>query len=368
MAAGGASRSYPINVRTGAFGQFLDDTTSPGEYSDQRVLVEIYEPSGAWLTSIRLSEGPAFGNEIVRDVAQNSILAGVVAVLIAAAAGVWISRGVSRPVLALVDVTRQMAQGHLAIRAEIERRDEFGLLGETFNGMAARVEATVRTLKQFVADAAHEINTPLTALRTNLELITLRHAPEASRPDIQQALAELTRLERLTRGLLVLARLEAPDVARHDDPLDLTALIRQIVERHASRADQSEIELALEMPDRAVTIRGDQEQIARALDNLLDNALKFTPRSGRVTLGCGVDDEQARVWVRDTGIGIPENDLPNLFNRFHRGRNAAAFPGNGLGLVIAKAIVTDHGGQIVVESGAGGTCFTVTWPAIKAGE
>lgn len=362
-----SGRRYPLDVRPGVFGQFLDSSTSSGEYSNQRVNVAIYDPSGAVLTYIRLSEGPAFGNEIVRDVAQNSVLAGVLAVLIAVVAGGLVSQGISHPVLALVDVTRRMAQGDLAIRAEIERRDEFGLLGKTFNSMAARVEATVSTLRQFVADAAHEINTPLTALRTNLELMTIRHTPEAPLADIQQALAELTRLEQLTRGLLTLARLEAPDVMRLNERLDLAVLVRQLYERYASRAEQSEIGLVLEVPENTVPAWGDQGQIVRALDNLLDNALKFTPQNGRVTVGCCVVDHRVRVWVQDTGIGIPETDLPKLFSRFHRGGNAAAFPGNGLGLVITKAIVLDHGGEITVRSDENGTCFTVTLPVFSEG-
>jgi signal transduction histidine kinase len=270
-------------------------------------------------------------------------------------------------VQALAGVTRQMAQGNLAARVELARRDEFGLLATTFNAMAERVEMTVNTLRRFVEDAAHEINTPLTALRTNLELTAIYAMPDAARTDIQQSLSELTRLEKLTRSLLTLARLEAPDMALQRVPLDLAALIRQMHEQYASRAEQAGIALSVEVPEEAVIIQADQAQITRVLDNLIDNALKFTPAGEQVILGACADGDIARLWVQDTGIGIPEDDLPRLFSRFHRGRNAAAYPGNGLGLVITRAIVEEHAGHIGVESSGGITRFTVTLPRDQKG-
>ncbi|MBN2304184.1 MAG: HAMP domain-containing histidine kinase [Anaerolineae bacterium] len=355
---------YYLGGRRGPFGEFVADGTAPGDYSDQRVTVPIYGMDGETVAYLELSEGPAFGNEIVADVAENGMVAGAIAVLIAILAGMVISRNISRPVLALAEVTRQMADGDLTARVELERRDELGLLAKSFNTMAARVEATVSTLRRFVTDAAHEINTPLTALRTNLELTIGDDMSDPARNDIQQALTELTRLERLTHGLLVLARLEAPDVVHQHSPVDITALLRQMHERYASRAEQNAITLQVELPDEPVVIQADREQIIRLLDNLLDNALKFTPSEGRVILGQRVEAEinTMHLWVQDSGIGIPENDLPELFSRFHRGRNAAAFPGNGLGLVIAKAIVEEHNGQINVDSRGQGTRFTVSLP------
>ena len=255
-----------------------------------------------------------------------------------------------------------MAEGDLSVRSTLQCRDEFGALAHTFNSMAERVENTVITLKRFVADAAHEINTPITALRTNLELAGAGGAPGDFQADILRAQAELERLETLTRGLLTLSRLEVQDTERLRAPVDLAALARQMHAQYASRAEQAGIALVLDVAPESVTIQADQTQIARVFDNLLDNALKFTPSGGTVTLGVATAPEEARLWVADTGIGIPAEDRPRLFSRFHRGRNAAAFPGNGLGLVITKAIVEDHGGQIGVESREEGVCFTVRLP------
>lgn len=244
----------------------------------------------------------------------------------------------------------------------MERSDEFGALAETFNAMASQIETTVATLRQFVADAAHEINTPLTALRTNLELTTGSDIPDAARADLEKALAELARLDALTSNLLTLTRLENPLVVGQRWSVDLTGLLRQMHKRYASRAEQATINLTVETASESVIVQADPAQITRVFDNLLDNALKFTPGSGQITLGLRADAKTARLWVQDSGIGIPTGDIPRLFSRFHRGRNAAAFPGNGLGLSIVKAIVDDHGGHIEVTNSEQGTCFSVSLP------
>ncbi len=353
---------YPISVGRGPFGQALSNEADPGQHSNQKVMIAFYNPDGTLKGYLKLSEGPAFGSEIVQDVAEKGVVAGLIAILIAAIAGGIVSGSINQPIMALAGATQQMAQGDLTTRVELNRQDEFGLLAKTFNGMAERVELTIKTLKQFVEDAAHEINTPLTALRTNLELTTAYEMSSAARTDIEKALNELSRLEKLTHSLLTLARLEAPGAVVTRSPLDSTALIRQMVERCASRAEQAEISLKTDIPAEPVIIQADQTQITRVLGNLLDNALKFTPAGGCVTIGLREEENEVHFWVQDTGIGIPEADIPKLFSRFHRARNAAAYPGNGLGLVIAQSIVDEHGGNISVESSDGLTCFTVQLP------
>jgi signal transduction histidine kinase len=317
---------------------------------------------GSLLGYLELSESPAFGSEIVNDVAEKAVVAGVIGVLLAGVAGWFASRQISHPVLTLAEATRHMAEGDLTVRVGLDRRDELGLLARTFNTMAERVENTVITLKQFVADAAHEINTPITALRTNLELAAENATPEIFRADVVRAQVELERLETLTQGLLTLSRLEAHSTQSVCEPVDVAALVRQMHECCASRAEQAGITLTVDAPPGPLMICADERQIRRVLDNLLDNALKFTPADGTVTLKLAETPGGVDLSVADTGIGIPDEDLPKLFSRFHRGRNAAAYPGNGLGLVITKAIVEDHGGRITVESNGEGTRFIVRLP------
>ncbi len=145
--------------------------------------------------------------------------------------------------------------------------------------------------------------------------------------------------------------------------VDLTALARAISEAYASRAEQAGLTLELELPAAPLVTQGDPAQLRRALENLLDNAIKFTPSGGEVRLRLTRPDKKVELSVEDTGIGMPPDDRPLLFQRFHRGRNAASYPGNGLGLAIVQAIAEAHGGAVTMAAGAGGTCFTVCLPS-----
>lgn len=356
-------RLYPLRMLRGTADRLLTGETSSKTHNALVMKAALYDHRTHEIIGyVELSEGPAFGTEIVNDVAQKAVVAGVIAVFLAAVAGWFTSRRISQPVLALAATTGRMAKGDLSVRADVDRRDELGLLAQTFNTMAARVETTVVTLKRFVADAAHAINTPITALQTNLELAAASDRIDEARKDIVRAQSELARLEMLTQGLLTLARIEAHESAPDRQPVDLATLSRQMHERYASRADQAGITLRLEVPPGIYPVKANEVLIISVIENLLDNALKFTPEHGTVTLGLQPEAGGVRLWVADDGIGIPPDDVPKLFSRFYRASNAAAYPGNGLGLVITRTIVEDHGGTITVESAAGRTRFIVQLP------
>jgi signal transduction histidine kinase len=175
---------------------------------------------------------------------------------------------------------------------------------------------------------------------------------------------QLKRLEALTNDLLDLSRLEAHAVDEHRKLVDLVALVREISEAFASRAEQAGISFSVEAPDQPVRALVNETQFRHAISNLLDNAIKFTPENGSITVSVRRDGDQVELSVNDTGIGIAAEDLPQLFNRFHRGRNAAPYPGSGLGLAIIKAIIDGHHGQINVESSeTDGTRFALRVPA-----
>jgi signal transduction histidine kinase len=147
-------------------------------------------------------------------------------------------------------------------------------------------------------------------------------------------------------------------------PVALNRLVQETSELYASRAEQAGLAFALELPEQPPTVRGSESYLRRALSNLLDNALKFTPAGGSIRVGLRplTASRQVELWVEDTGIGIPPGDAPHLFSRFHRGRNAAAYPGSGLGLAIVKVIVEGHGGQVTAEHQRQGACFRLRLP------
>ncbi len=378
---------YTVAGTLQGFDLSADTTLVSDRRSGSRVLQSVHDAEGNLLGYVELSEGPAYGREIVDRVAQGWAVAGIVSVIVAATAGWLISRNLNAPLLDLTNATTRMAGGDLSARASVSpwsdnrwleslkarnpitrfgkkfarqsKQNEFELLARSFNRMADQVEETVVTLRRFVSDAAHEIHTPLTALRTNLEL-----APDDE--FVQRAQVQVERLEMLTQGLLDLSRIEAGEQAAHA-PFELVPLVQETSELYASRAEQAGLTFELGLPDTPITIQGDEAQLRRALGNLLDNGVKFTPQGGTVNVTLGL--EEANRWVtlsvEDSGIGIPTDDLPHLFNRFHRGRNAAAYPGSGLGLAIVKAIVEGHGGQVTVENTAPGTRFTLRLPVLE---
>jgi signal transduction histidine kinase len=181
---------------------------------------------------------------------------------------------------------------------------------------------------------------------------------------VQQALAQAQRLEQLASALLDLARLEGDTAQAGHARVALPDLLQAVGERYASRAEQAGLAFDLNLPAAPLMVLGDPAQLRRAVGNLLENALKFTPAEGRVALTLRSAAGEAVVVIEDTGIGIPPEDLPRLFERFHRGRNVHAYPGNGLGLAIVKAIIEGHGGRVWVESAPGqGTKFYLTLPA-----
>jgi signal transduction histidine kinase len=252
-----------------------------------------------------------------------------------------------------------MAAGDLTARANIQTRDELDLLGRSFNTMAERVEDIVATLQRFIADAAHELHTPITTLGVNLELAS-EEDPNLSRY-LANAQTQTTRLQALIDSMLDLSRIEAGSQKRVR--FSLSQLLQEIEKKFTNEADQKGITFNLEIlcPGGA-DFCGDLSQVRRAVENLVDNALKFTPSGGEVFLRLEEKGRFCHLTVQDSGIGIPTENLPEIFQRFHRGRNATTFPGSGLGLAIVKAILDQHEAEIQIESDSNGTRVIVTFP------
>ena len=249
---------------------------------------------------VELSDGPAFGRAIVRSVAWGLLIAGTLAVVLATAVGAIIARRITQPLHDLTLATEQLQSGDLSVRSPVKSEDEIGHLSQTFNAMAERVETTVSSLRHFVADAAHEIHTPITALRTNLELA--RDEPDNSH-FIDQAEQQALRLQHLTNSLLQLSRLEAGEISAEKSPLDLVTLIANRSEQYASRAEQAGLHLTLTQPDTPLCIHGNAEQLQRVIDNLLDNAIKFSEEDGEISIELRKWAASAQLTVTDSGIG-----------------------------------------------------------------
>ena len=341
---------------------FMPDTPLGATRSNVVLRQPIYDRQGELRGFLELSEGPDIGREVLTSVAWVWAVASAVAVVLAAAVGWLISLRLTRSLLDLTRITQRMASGDLGTRADVSCRDEVGQLAAAFNEMAGRVEGTVLTLRRFVADAAHELHTPLTALQTNLELLGQEASRQRRETLTARARSQVSRLETLTTGLLDLSSIEAGAADRTRDPVDAVALIREVAELYASQAEQAGLDFALAVPPQPVKLRGEVEQLRQAVGNLLDNAIKFTPAGGTVQVALQLKAGWVTVVVTDDGSGIPERDLPHLFGRFYRGRNATAQPGNGLGLSIVQAIAEAHGGTVGAANTRPGARFTLRLP------
>jgi len=350
----------PVYSTTFGFSFGVEDA-SLEDRSRQELEISIYDIPGL-LATIEFSEGPAFGRRILSNVAVGFIVSGVLAIGLAAFAGWWLSLRISSPLVALAESASRIAAGDYTGRVDIEAEDEFGSFADSFNAMAKKVEGTVTALRRFVSDAAHELNTPLTALRTNLDLISDEEDVSTRTGYVERALKQTQKLEQITRALLDLSMLEAGSSQEEAELIDLTVLVREQSESFASTAEQGGLEFALELPDENIEIVGCPDQVRRAYNNLLDNAIKFTPQGGKVSVGIKREGKLALLYVEDTGIGIPEEATSQLFQRFYRASNASAYPGSGLGLAIVQAIMERHGGVVRVERKEQGARFIVNFP------
>jgi signal transduction histidine kinase len=360
-----APQPLPNPLGIGLFGGDLEAASLPrSEQSVSRPVNKPDKAGGALIGYVSLTDAPAYEQVAFLNVAQAWGLASLLGVMVAAIVGLLVAGWLSRPLRELTAATDRMASGELGVRASVDRSDELGRLAVSFNAMASRVEETVTSLRRFVADAAHEIGTPLTALQADLELAQVHAESEDERRLLDRALVQARRLGALASGLLRLSRLEARDSPSGWERVDLAALARHVADAFASRADQVEVDLVLDLPAGEVPVIGDAERLRTAIGSLLDNALKFTPPGGAVTMTVRADTDTARFLVTDTGIGIPPDDMPALFERFHRGRNAAGYEGNGLGLAIVRATAELHGGSVRAESSEGGSRFELAFPLV----
>ena len=247
--------------------------------------------------------------------------------------------------------------------------DELSRLVRTFNSMLDRLEREFATQRQFVADSSHELRSPLTVIRGNLDLLPRVRNPAEQAAITRQIEEEAARMSRLVDNLLFLAQLgesARPGAQLDRRPVELDSLLLTVYQQARAMTDRHTVVLGEE---DAITIEGDRDQLQQLLLNLVENAIKYTPPGGTITLSLRNAEGQAVLEVCDTGIGIPPDDLPHIFDRFYRVDKARSrrCEGAGLGLAIVRSIAASHGGTVLVVSTPGeGTTFTVQLPLTSA--
>ena len=305
---------------------------------------------------------------------------GLIALAVAIVFAATLTRRITTPLRRLTEASRDLAEGDFARRVPADSMadspSELAELGHQFNAMAERLQESVEIIRrdrdrsrEFLADVSHELRTPISALRTFNELLTegAVNDPATRAEFLETSRAQLERLDWLAQNLLELSKLDSGLVLLDLRREDLRASVEQAVDQAAATAKRRGVELHMDREGPPIQIRHDPVRIGQAVSNLVGNAIKFTPRGGRVDVVVREEPgDGASITVTDTGIGIEPAELPRIFDRFFRGSRAseARGSGSGLGLAIVRGIVEMHGGTVSVESRVGaGSTFRVVLPA-----
>jgi heavy metal sensor kinase len=286
--------------------------------------------------------------------------------LVSALAGYFISRRALKPVASLTASARSITIGNLAARLPVSPAgDELAQLADTCNEMLSRLEEAVKRITQFTADASHELRSPVALIRATSE--DALHIPGLN-ADAAQAFANIVRetdhSSRLLEDLLLLARSDAGRVQLNYEPVFLTDIVRDVISRTSPLMQRKQQRVIERIPDEELQLRGDTPMLRRLVWILLDNAIKYTPCGGRIDVTLVRDGPYARLIVSDNGIGVPEELLPNIFDRFFRvDASRSEQEGTGLGLAIGKWIAAAHRATITARSlNRAGTTFEIAFP------
>jgi two-component system OmpR family sensor kinase len=307
-----------------------------------------------------------FTDQLLLPIIEGGLIALLLSLVLAFALSRWVADPLQQVVVAVRNYPSEEMKS-ISPRGPYEVQD----LTRAFNSMLERVHSSQKSQRDFVANVSHELKTPLTSIQGFAQAILDNTAdtPEARKQAAQIIYDEAGHMHRMALDLLDLARLEAGTADFEMTPVDLAALMRNVVEKFSPQAQGAGVSLKLTIPEHLPTLIGDGDRLAQVFTNLVDNALKFTRTGGQVTLLAANVGSEMEISVTDTGEGIPNEALPRLFDRFYQvdpSRAGGENHGAGLGLAIAQEIIQAHGGRISVRSDLGrGTTFVIRLPLAR---
>jgi signal transduction histidine kinase len=304
-------------------------------------------------------------SELNSSMLRSRLVVGAVGLFVVAGgmAVAWaLASSLARPLRNLSSTARRLGGGDLSARADLSGPRDVAEVAGALNAMAADLSAAVETQKDFIANASHQLRTPLTGLRIRLEGIASDGGPSAR--SASAALAEVDRLSALVEDLLLLARSATAESTAQS--VDLAACVRAAVQRWTPRAHER-AQVMSEQAPAPVRICADPDDVSGVLDNLLENAIAYCPEGASIQVEASAMNGEGRLIVDDDGPGIPREDRARVFERFYRGRvGRQAGPGTGLGLAIVRKMAERWGGRAAVETSPSGTRVVVAWPAPRA--
>lgn len=320
----------------------------------QPLIIEVADPQGKF-------------HNLLREFYSVLYVALPIVLALAAFGGYWLSNRALAPIDRIIDEAQSLDPANLSARLSVPASgDELQRLPETLNRMLGRVEQSVLQVRRFTADASHELRAPMTLIYTAAEFALRRdRSPDELKDSLRKILREAKRCTELINQLLTLARSDAGSSQVEFVSLDITALLREVVSEASMLASGKGLKVSASLPQSPVCLDVDASSFRRMLLILLDNAVKYTPEGGAITVSLTEDASSALIAIADSGTGIPAEQLPFIFDRFWRADRVRSREagGTGLGLAIAREIAQSHGAELMVESSVGrGSTFTVRLP------
>jgi heavy metal sensor kinase len=361
----------PLSVQTlkaASKGKTIVETVQVMEKYPLRVVTMPVMEDGKMVGLVQVGSSLEVVEEALDQLLLILLIAVPAALLVASTGGLFLANKALRPVDEITQIARQIGSGDLSQRIRIRRaNDELGRLASTFNEMIAKLEESFRQVKRFTADASHELKTPLTILRGEVEVgLKRKRALKEYQRILVSNLEEVNRMSRIVEDLLTLSRADMGELTMEREEIELSSLAREVWEDLQIMAQEKGIQLKF-TDDGFTMVEGDPLYLRQLILNLTENGLKYTPPGGKVELNVKGDRDHGLVslFVSDTGVGIAKKDLKRVFDRFFRVDKARSREtgGTGLGLSICQWIAHAHEGQIGVQSKVGkGSTFTVTLP------
>ena len=304
--------------------------------------------------------------ESLRDIQLRILLWLIVVASAVMLVNLFVLRSITRPIGELNEGIARMSRGDLSARVRVRGKNEFADLASAFNSMSDRLQQLDNSRNQFVSNASHELKTPLSAMKILIETLLYQDPidPVMAKDFLGDVDKEIDRLTQIVSDLLTLVNIDSGAMKLKLEDLDIAALTQEQVRRLSPLARENGIELECST-GAPLMVNGDAVKLQQVIYNVIDNAIKYTPRGGEVHCAVSRSGRMAVLRIADTGEGIPAEDLPHIFDRFYRVDKARSREtgGTGLGLSIVKQIVLSHGGSITPESTLGkGTTFTIQLP------
>jgi signal transduction histidine kinase len=345
-----------LNTLDGQTGQRL----SPDELAQgEPLVVDDWQVGSLLVGGYSASSLNQAEQDFLERVQTALVVSALLATGVALAMGFLLFRGITAPLRRLTQASTMIAKGDLSVQVPVRSEDEIGQLGLAFNRMAADLAQIDQLRRDMTADIAHELRTPLTVIQGNLEAILDGVFP-ADAEHLKPVLRKTQLLKHLVEDLRTLALADAGELALYLTTIDLGALVQQTLKDFQARAQAAGVALMSDLANSLPLVEADSARIEQVLGILLDNALRHTPANGQITISLRPVESEVWLSVCDTGAGIPPKALPHVFERFYRVKpDTGPLTGTGLGLTIAQAILTAHGGRIWAESTLGrGTKMT----------